>query len=151
MCLFSDGYARTKCVEGHYSSIGEAEESRDLYGASLTIVEQSPVMDVLSLDTRKTKRYSMATGVFRCTDNNDVSGVLVALEIAYPRFSFQLYRGDSCVPESLQSDGAVERISFMGEFSAKGVKITPPGSEAITMYLPRRRTYCHTSALKASK
>lgn len=119
--------AGTKCVEGIYSNMGEAAESRDLSGNSLLIIGQSK--DYLIVDpttqSKVQKPVAVAEAIYSCIAGGDVRSTLSRIEIRYPDFSFQLDRANVCHADNPPVSD--ERfITYSGRFSAKGLFISTP-------------------------
>jgi hypothetical protein len=119
--------AGTKCVEGVYSNMGEAAESRDLYGNSLLIIGQSK--DYLSVDpttqSKVQKPVAVAEAIYSCIAGGDVRSTLSRIEIRYPDFSFQLDRANVCHADN-PPVGDERFIIYSGKFSTKGLFISTP-------------------------
>jgi hypothetical protein len=139
------GHARDICVEGIYSSIGEAQESGDMFGESLIVIDQSHVLNLEYRGTGKWRKVSLASGIYSCTNNNAVTSDLVRLEIAYPKFNFSLDMRQRCVPENLRLMDGSTSVAFSGEFTGKGIRLS---SQERKTFLPRTKSYCSTSDRK---
>jgi hypothetical protein len=135
-------HAANKCVEGIYSSIGEAKESGDLYGTSLIIVDQSRELNIRSKSTGKQRRASRARGIYSCTDNNDASSDLVNIEVSYPNFSFAMDVTQRCITDSQRSTDTSGVVTFTGEFTDKGIWLK---SKEKKEFLPKTKNYCNIS------
>jgi hypothetical protein len=116
--------AGTKCVEGVYSNMGDAADSRDLSGNSLLIIGQSK--DYLIVDpTTQSKVQKPVAAIYSCIAAGDTRSTLSRIEIRYPDFSFQLDRADICHADNPPA-GDERFITYSGRFSAKGLFISTP-------------------------
>jgi hypothetical protein len=141
-------HAVNKCVEGVYSNIGEAKESGSMYGSSLIIVDQSRELNIQSRNKDKQRRGSRARGIYSCTENNDISSDLVDVEVSYPKFTFTMDMTQRCIADSQRFTDTSVLVTFSGEFTDKGIWLK---SKEKKDFLPRKKTYCNISVIRANK
>lgn len=145
------GYARNICSEGLYSHVGEAKHSRDMFGSTLIVVDQTPELTEFPLERQNTsarRKLSTAHGIFSCSGEMDVRSDLVRLEIRYPKFTFELNEHHDCFPSHVRATDKRSVLAATGDFTGKGVWLTIAGRRE---FLPRRKNYCATSERNSAK
>jgi hypothetical protein len=144
------GYARSICTEGIYSNMGEAKESRGMFGSTLIVIDQTKEGLILPITRDKNGlplKISVAHGILSCTGSMDVTSYLVRVAIQYPKFSIFLDRNHPvCLPHGVELTNKQPIHTVTGEFTNKGIWLVSAGRKE---FLPRKKSYCAASQSKS--